>query len=84
LDSVVVPPPTVNALGQVITPSADSVTVSLTGSNARVLLGRKLSFGIRIRLLPGTGGGGRGAIRPADQVVVSGRAGVTVRFGGGS
>jgi hypothetical protein len=83
LDSVVVPPSAVNLLGQVVNPSSDSISVSLSGTQARVLFGRKLSFGVRIRLVPGTGGGGRGAIQPADHVAVTGRASLDVRFGGG-
>jgi hypothetical protein len=83
LDSVVVPPSAVNLLGQVVDPSTDSISVSLSGTQARVLFGRKTSVGIRIRLVPGTGGGGRGAIRPADHVAVTGRASLDVRFGGG-
>ncbi len=83
LDSVVLRPSTVNAAGQVVTPATDSVAVSLTGANSRVLFGKKITAGIRIRLLPGTGGGGRGAIRPADQLIVNAKAVVDIKAGGG-
>jgi hypothetical protein len=83
LDSVMLPQSTVNAQGQVVARATDSVSVSLTGTQARVLFGRKVSLGIRIRLLPGTGGGGRGALRHEDRVVIAGRAGLDVQLGGG-
>jgi hypothetical protein len=82
LDSVVLRPPTVNASGIVVTPTSDSVSVSMTGTNARVLFGRKFTAAIRIRLLPGTGGNGRGALRPQDRVFVAAKAELDIKSGG--
>jgi hypothetical protein len=84
LDSVVLRAPAVSASGVVTAPVTDSVSVTLTGAQARLFFNRKFSAGIRIRLLPGTGGGGRGAIRTTDNVVVGAKAQIQVRSGGGS
>ncbi|MBI4420019.1 MAG: hypothetical protein HY560_04270 [Gemmatimonadetes bacterium] len=83
LDSVRLSAPTVSATGIVTTPTSDSVSVSISGANARALFGRNFTAGVRIRLLPGTGGNGRGAIRPSDGVAVRAGAAVDVRIGGG-
>ena len=84
LDSVILAAPTVNASGLVTTPVIDSVSLSITGTNARLLFNKKFSVGARIRLLPGTGGGGRGAIRPTDRIFISSKALVDVKSGGGT
>src|SRR6185503_254045 len=84
LDSVVMKAPAVDVNGLVTTPTTDSVTVSISGTNSKVLFGRKFSVGARIRLLPGTGGNGRGALRTTDRLIVNARAAVDVKSGGGS
>jgi hypothetical protein len=84
LDSVVMKAPAVDVNGLVSAPTSDSVTVSISGANSKVLFGRKFSVGARIRLLPGTGGNGRGALRTTDRLVVNARAEVDVKSGGGS
>ncbi|MSR06329.1 MAG: hypothetical protein EXR93_04555 [Gemmatimonadetes bacterium] len=83
LADVILPPSTVNASGLVVTPATGSISVSLSGANSRVLFGKKLTAGIRIQLMPGTGGGGRGAIRATDKIVVSAKATVDIKVGGG-
>ena len=76
LDTIVVSGPAVDVNGVPQGFTIDSVGVSITSQQARVLLGDFYTAGIRIRLLPGTGGGGRGVIRPSDRIVVS--AGITI------
>jgi hypothetical protein len=78
LDTIAVSAPPVDAAGLPTAPTVDSVSVSITAEESRVLLGEWFTAGIRIRLLPGSGGGGRGVIRPDDQLAVS--ASVTIRL----
>ena len=81
LDSVVLNAPNVDANGVVITPVTDSISVSISGANARLLFNKKFSAEAKIRLLPGTGGGGRGALRATDKLFVSSKAEVDVKGG---
>ena len=83
LVSVVVPGGTVNASGQVVTPASGNVEVSLSGTAARALFGEWFATAMVIQLVPGTGGGGRGAIRPTDQLIVNAKAQVDIKSGGG-
>ena len=80
LDTIVVSGPAVDANG--VRSTTDSVAVSITSQEVRVLLGDSLTAGVRIRLLPGTDGGGRGVIRPNDMIVVSAGLTILVRRGG--
>jgi len=73
----------VDATGRVTTPATSSQTVSLTSNDARPLLGRRFTTGVRIRLRPPPGGTGRGAVRATDRLVVRSRARVELRAGGG-
>jgi hypothetical protein len=82
LDPIVVSGPAVDANGVPQGFTIDSVAVSITSQEARVLLGDSFTAGIRIRLLPGTGGGGRGVIRPNDKIVVSASITIQVERGG--
>ncbi|MCH8144502.1 MAG: hypothetical protein IIA55_07290, partial [Gemmatimonadetes bacterium] len=82
LAPIVVSGPAVDANGVPTGSTVDSVGVSITPQEARVLLGDSLTAGVRIRLLPGTGGGGRGVIRPNDMIVVSAGLTILVRRGG--
>ncbi|MCH8254916.1 MAG: hypothetical protein IID06_06170 [Gemmatimonadetes bacterium] len=82
LDTIVVSGPAVDANGVPTGSTTDSVAVSITSQEVRVLLGDSLTAGVRIRLLPGTGGGGRGVIRPNDMIVVSAGLTILVRRGG--
>ncbi|MCH8936806.1 MAG: hypothetical protein IIB90_13865 [Gemmatimonadetes bacterium] len=82
LAPIVVSGPAVDANGVPTGSTTDSVAVSITSQEARVLLGDSFTAGVRIRLLPGTGGGGRGVIRPNDMIVVSAGLTILVRRGG--
>ena len=82
LAPIVVSGPAVDANGVPTGSTTDSVAVSITSQEVRVLLGDSLTAGVRIRLLPGTGGGGRGVIRPNDMIVVSAGLTILVRRGG--
>jgi hypothetical protein len=86
LDSVVLPAPAVNASGVVVTPTTATASLVLSGANARLLFNKKFTAGIRIRLLPGTGGSppGRGAISTTDRVIFNAKAQVQLTSGGRS
>ena len=73
----------VDASGRVTTPAASSQTVALTGNDARPLLGRRFTTGVRIRLRPPPGGTGRGAIRTTDQILVKSHATLVLNAGAG-
>lgn len=73
----------VDATGRVTQPATSSQTVSLTGNDARPLLGQWLTTGVRIRLRPPPGGTGRGALRTTDQLLVKSHATVVLNAGGG-
>ncbi len=73
---------TVDSQGRVTQPSSGTVTIGLTGPQLRELLGDRFTAGVRVRLLPGTGGGGRGAIQATDQVMIDARVRLVVRAGG--
>ena len=81
LAPIVVSGPAVDANGVPTGSTVDSVGVSITPQEASVVLA-SFTAGIRIRLLPGTGGGGRGVIRPNDMIVVSAGLTILVRRGG--
>lgn len=80
LDSVTLAASAVDGQGRVTTPAADSVNLTMSGAQARPLLGRNFTVGVRIRLTPPAGG--RGAIRPSDQVRIFVRALLDVQGGG--
>jgi hypothetical protein len=82
LTPITVSAPAVNAMGIPQGSAIDSVDVSITAQEARVVLGDKITAGIRLRLLPGTGGNGRGAMRPNDQIVVSAAVNISIERGG--
>jgi len=82
LNTISLPAPTVDAQGLVTTAGSSSVSILLTGTQARQLLGLKFSAGARSRLLPGTGAAGRGAIRATDEVTLDSRVHIALRAGG--
>jgi hypothetical protein len=82
LDTIVVSGPPVDAAGVPTGSTVDSVAVSITADEARVLLGDRYTVGIRIKLLPGSGGGGRGVIRPDDEIAVSAAVTLLLERGG--
>jgi len=81
LTPITVSAPAVSAAGVPLGSSIDSVSVSITAQEARVILGDKFTAGIRLRLLPGTGGSGRGAIRPNDKIVVTAAVNISIQRG---
>jgi hypothetical protein len=83
LSTISLSSPTVNAQGFVTTSSTSTVTISLTGTQARQLAGDKFSATVRARLLPGAGAGGRGAVRATDEISLDSRARIVLRAGGG-
>lgn len=74
-------PAAVDAQGRVTTPVLDTATVSITGNNARVLLGKKFTAAIRITLVPNASNP-RGAIRPTDRVLLRASGSVRLKSGG--
>jgi hypothetical protein len=71
----------VNAQGLVTTPVTDTATASITGTQSRVLLGKKLTAAVRMTLLP-SASGTRGAIRTTDKVIVRASGSVQLTSGG--
>jgi hypothetical protein len=71
----------VNAQGQVTAPVFDTATVSMSGAQSRVLLGKKFTAAIKATLLP-SGSNTRGAIRPTDKVIIRARGAVRLKLGG--
>lgn len=82
LDRITLAAPTVDADGYVTAPSTTTVSISLTGEQARQLTGDELTATFRVRLLPGAGGGGRGAIRSTDEISLESQARIVLRAGG--
>jgi hypothetical protein len=81
LDRVTLGAPVVNAAGISTGTVSDSVSLSISGSEATVAMGDIFTAGIRIRLLPGTGANGRGAVRPADGVAIDASLELQIRRG---
>jgi hypothetical protein len=71
----------VDAQGRVTTPVLDTATVSMTGTQSRVLLGKKFWAAVRVTLLP-SGTGTRGAIRTTDKVIIRASGSVQIKTGG--
>ena len=71
LTPVTVAAPTVDAQGIVTTPTSSQVSVPLKGAEIRQVLGDSVTTSIRITLLPGSGGGGRAAVRSTDEIILS-------------
>jgi len=80
LDTISIGAPAVDADGFVVAPATSTVTVSLTGDQARVFFDSLFTAGVTVILKPPTGG--RGAIRGTDEVRVDASAQVKVRTGG--
>lgn len=73
--------PTVDSNGLPTSAVSDSVAVALSGSEAQVVLGRIFTAGIRVTLTPGSGGGGRAAVRPGDGVALDAVLNLQIRRG---
>ena len=64
--------------------ATDTLEVALSGEQLRPLLGDTFTAGVRIRLLPASGTGGRGALRNGEMVEVDAGVFAEVRSGRGS
>lgn len=83
LNTVTVDAPTVDANGLVQQPISDSAVLTVDSAQVRGLLGDLITMTVRVRLLPGSGGGGRGAVRSTDEIIITARAEIELRSGGG-
>lgn len=82
LDTINVAAPNVSpTTGLPLGTASASVSVTLTGDEAKVMFGPDFTAGLRLRLMPGAGGAGRGVIRSSHQVAVSAQAVIRVRRG---
>ncbi len=72
---------TVDAQGRVTAAVQDTATVSITGTQSRVLLGKKLTAAVRMTLLP-SATNTRGAIRTTDKVIIRASGSVQLKSGG--
>jgi hypothetical protein len=81
LNAVALDAPAVNASGISTGSTADTVALTITGDDSRVLLDSLYTAALRVQMLPGSGGGGRGAVRVGDQVTVDASVEVTIRRG---
>ncbi len=85
-DAVIVPRvtigcPTVDQQGRVSQVVNDTVVVQLSNNDVRELLDEYFSAQARIRLLPGTGGGGRSVVQATDVVSIKSRVHIQIRAG---
>jgi hypothetical protein len=91
LDAISLGAPAVNASGIPIAATADTVELTIAGDDSRLLLVcRRLcttrsdsvyTAALRVTLVPGAGGGGRGAIRVGDAVMVDASVEIMIRRG---
>ena len=81
LNTVSVDAPNVDANGLVTQPISDATVLTINSAQVRGLLGDSITTTVRIRLLPGSGGGGRGAVRATDEIVIRARAEIELRGG---
>ena len=82
LNTVTVDAPTVDANGLVQQPTSDSAVLTVDSDQVRGLLGDLITTTVRVRLLPGPGGAGRGAVRATDKIIITSRAEIELRSGG--
>ena len=83
LSTISLEAPAVDGEGIVTSPTTTTVTIQLTGEQARQLLGDRVTASVRSRLLPGTGpGGGRGALQAVDEIELDSQARVVLSSGG--
>ena len=82
LDPVVVGGSAVDTNGLVITPTVDTVQISLTGEETLPLLRDQFRTAARVTLRGATGSGGRGVLGPAEVLVFDSRAEISIRTGG--
>jgi hypothetical protein len=73
--------PSVDSQGRVSQPVTDTVVVQLNNDDVREVLDSAFTAQARIRLLPGTGGGGRAAVYAADAVLIDAQVKIQLRAG---
>lgn len=83
LDPVTVAASQVNATGRVTQAVTDTAEIAVAGQELPALLGQDFTASVRVRLMPGSGGGGRSALGLSDRIIVHARASVDVERGGG-
>ncbi len=81
LNRVTLAAPDVDGAGIPLAPVSDQVSLGISGADSEVVLGDIFTAGIRITLVPGNGGAGRGAVRPTDGVAVDASVDVQIRRG---
>ncbi len=84
--SVVIPTvplsrPSVDAQGRVVQTTTDTVVVQLSNDDVRELLEDSFTAQARLRLVPGSGGGGRVAVYSSDAVLIDARVHLQLRAG---
>jgi hypothetical protein len=84
--SVVIPTvslsrPSVDAQGRVAQTTTDTVVVQLSNDDVRELLEDSFTAQARLRLVPGSGGGGRVAVYSTDAVLIDARVHLQLRAG---
>jgi hypothetical protein len=81
LDMVTLGAPVVDAVGISTGTVSDSISLEISGTESTVVMGDIFTAGIRIRLLPGNGANGRGAVRPSDGVAIDASLELQIRRG---
>jgi hypothetical protein len=81
LNTVSLTAPAVDGTGFSTGPVTDTATLGIAGTDSEVVLGDTFTAGIRVRMVPGAGGNGRGAVRPTDGVAVDASVEVAIRRG---
>jgi hypothetical protein len=82
LNTVVVAAPALDAQGHVTDPATTFVELALGGTDVRQLLEERFTSALRVRLVPGSGAGGRGAVGAQDRLELDAQARIQVRAGG--
>lgn len=81
LQPILIGAPPVDAGGTAMGVETDTLVVSLSGSDTRVLFNDVYTAAVRFRLLPGAGSGGRGRVRVVDEIRLGGSVRVQIRRG---
>ena len=82
LGPIGVAPATADSLGRTVAPGVSTDSLSISGAQSQVLLGKKMTTTVKIRLTP-PAGGKRGAVSSTARVIIDSRAEVQLSAGGG-
>ncbi len=82
LSDITVLAPAVDANGRAIEATSAAVEIELIGPDIRPLLSERFTAAVRVRLAPGNGANGRGAIGAIDRIMLDSRAQIQLRAGG--